>query len=153
LLVASNPPIEVKPPEREPEPEKPDTTVWKVPVGASPIRGSANALVTIVEFSDFQCPFCKRVETTLERIRKEYGDRVRLVWKAEPFPFHPRAAPAAAVARSVRAQKGDAAFWDVHDRLFASQPQLEDEDLERVAAQAGADGKKAITAIALSTFK
>ena len=76
----------------EDEGEKEDTTtVFKVPVGTSPALGSPNALVTIVEFSDFQCPFCSRVEPTLKGLRDKYGDKVRLVWKNEPLPFHPAA--------------------------------------------------------------
>jgi protein-disulfide isomerase len=119
--------------------EKVEVQLWKVPIGTSPVRGPATALVTIVEFGDFQCPYCKRVQPTLERIRGEYGDKVRFVWKDEPLPFHPRALPAAELARSARAQKGDAAFWTAHDKLFDSQPKLEDADLESVARASGLD--------------
>ena len=132
--------------------EKPDTTVWKVPIGASPVRGSSSALVTVVEFGDFQCPYCKRVQPALERLRTEYGDRVRFVWKDEPLPFHPRALPAAELARSARAQKGDAAFWAAHDKLFDSQPKLEDADLESVARQIGIDPAKVDAAIKNKTY-
>ena len=97
------------------------TTVFKVPVGNSPALGSPNALVTIVEFSDFQCPFCARVEPTLKRSRDKYGDKVRLVWKNEPLPFHPAAEPAAEAAMEVRAEKGDKGFWAIHDTFFADQ--------------------------------
>lgn len=129
-----------------------DTTVHKVPIGPSPVRGKATALVTIVEFSDYQCPFCKRVESTMEQIRKEYGDKVRFVWKDEPLPFHGRAEPAAELARFARGQKGDPGFWDVHDRLFASQPSLEDADLERIASAAGLDAAKAMAAVRAKTY-
>ena len=94
------------------------TTVFKVAVGGDPQLGSSNALVTIVEFSDFQCPFCSRVEPTLKAVREKYGDKVRLIWKNEPLPFHPAAEPAAEAALEVRAEKGDKGFWDVHDRFF-----------------------------------
>jgi len=94
------------------------TTVWRVPVGTSPTLGPATALVTIVEFSDFQCPFCKRSEPTLKALRAKYGNDLRIVWKNEPLPFHVRAVPAALFALEARAQKGDAGFWDAHDRLF-----------------------------------
>jgi protein-disulfide isomerase len=128
--------------------EKEDTTtVWRVPVGRSPVRGKATALVTIIEFSDFQCPYCKRVEPTIDQIRTTYGDQVRIVWKDAPLPFHPRAEPAAELARAARAQKGDAGFWDVHDRLFASQPKLEDADLEQLARAAGLDVGKAMAQV------
>jgi protein-disulfide isomerase len=133
--------------------EKPDTQVWKVPVGTSPTRGPATALVTIVEFGDFQCPFCKRVQPTLERVRNEYGDKVRFVWKDEPLSFHPRALPAAEVARSARAQKGDAAFWTAHDKLFDSQPKLDDADLESVARASGLDASKVMAAIKNKAFQ
>jgi protein-disulfide isomerase len=127
--------------------DKPDTTLWKVPVGTSPVRGSSAALVTVVEFSDFQCPYCKKVQPTLERLRTEYGDRLRIVWKDEPLSFHPRALPAAQLARSARAQKGEAAFWTAHDKLFESQPKLEDADLETVARGMGLDLAKVDVAI------
>ncbi len=132
--------------------DKPDTNVWKVPIGGSPVRGSASALVTVVEFADFQCPYCKKVQPTLERARTEYGDRIRFVWKDEPLPFHPRALPAAELARSARAQKGDAAFWSAHDKLFDSQPKLDDADLESVARAIGIDANKALAAIKNKTF-
>ncbi len=133
------------PPERaeDDQPPKIDPTVWKVPVGTSPVRGSANALVTIVEFSDYACPFCKGVEPTLERLRNEYGDKLRIVWKDAPLPVHERARPAALLARAARAQKGDAAFWDVHDRLFSA-PDLGDAELERIAKDAKLDAAKAM---------
>ena len=132
--------------------DKPDTTVWKVPVGGSPVRGSSSALVTVVEFGDFQCPYCKKVQPALERLRTEYGDRIRFVWKDEPLPFHPRALPAAELARSARAQKGDAAFWSAHDKLFDSQPKLEDADLATVARSIGIDPAKVEAAIKNKTY-
>src|SRR5262249_14983607 len=102
---------------------------------------------------DFQCPFCKRVEETLKRVRSDYGDKVRLVWKNEPLPFHPRALPAAELALEARAQKGDAGFWAAHDKLFESQPKLEDSDLEDVAKSLGLDVAKVKSAIATQRYK
>jgi protein-disulfide isomerase len=133
--------------EKKKEPDEEDTKVWRVPVGKSPVRGSATALVTVVEFGDFQCPFCKRAEETLKQVQAKYGDKVRLVWKDEPLPFHVHAEAAAELARYVRAQKGDAAFWDAHDRLFATAPAFEDSDFERVATAMGVDAKKALAAM------
>ena len=89
-----------------------------MPVGRLAVHGKADAPVTIIEFSDFQCPFCKRVEPTLKKVQETYGDKVRIVWKHEPLPFHPRAEPAAELALEARAQKGDKGFWDAHDKLF-----------------------------------
>lgn len=145
-LVAENRPKEDPRPPREEEeraPPKVDPTVWRVPVGTSPVRGFAHALVTVVAMSDFACPFCKRAEPTLDRLRKEYGDKVRVVWKDTPLASHERARPAALLARAARAQKGDAGFWDVHDRLFAASA-LADADLERIAREAGLDVPKAM---------
>jgi protein-disulfide isomerase len=63
----------------------------RIPVGNSPSIGPANALVTIVEFSDFECPFCSRVEDTIRQVRQRYGNDVRVVWKNNPLPFHQNA--------------------------------------------------------------
>jgi protein-disulfide isomerase len=105
---------------REPEPVREDPkVVFRIPVGQGPVRGSPNALVTIIEFSDFECPFCKRVQPTLQALRDKYGTKLRIVWRNEPLPFHPAAEPAAEAALEVRAQKGDAAFWAVHDGFYA----------------------------------
>ncbi len=134
-------------------PPPPDTTVHRVLVGGSPVRGKASALVTIVEFADYQCPFCGRVEPTLQKLGAEYGDKVRLVWKNSPLPFHHRAVPAAQLALEARAQKGDAVFFQVHDALFASQRHLEDADLLGIAAAAGLDTQRAMAAVAASKHK
>jgi protein-disulfide isomerase len=132
----------------EEEGEKEDTkTVWKVPVGNSPQQGKKDAIVTIIEFSDFQCPFCKRVEPTLQKVRETYGDKVRLVWKHEPLPFHPRAKPASTLTLEARAQKGDKGFWDAHAKMFDIQPKLEDADLEKAAGELGLNVDKVKAAI------
>ena len=127
-----------------------DSAVWKVPIEADdPVRGPGDALITIVEFADYQCPFSARVEATLKRVSERYGKDVRVVWKDNPLSFHPRARPAASLARLVYAQKGNLAFWNVHDQLFASRPRLEDEDLKPIAESAGvswAAGKAALDA-------
>ncbi|MEO7327285.1 MAG: thioredoxin domain-containing protein, partial [Minicystis sp.] len=138
----------VPPPVHSTPPAPPDTTVYHVPVSGSPTRGKASALVTIVEFADFQCPFCSRVEPTIQKLSAEYGDKLRVVWKNEPLPFHPRAEPAAQLALEARAQKGDGAFFQVHDALFANREHLEDADLLIVAVAAGLDAPRAMTAVA-----
>lgn len=133
--------------------DPPDTNTWKVPVAGSPSRGAKTALVTIVEFSDFQCPFCMKVEPTLAAVLAAYGDSVRIVWKNEPLPFHPRALPAAMLALEARAQKGDSGFWAAHDDLFASQPHLDDADLDEVAKKEGLDLAKVRAAIAQKKYQ
>jgi protein-disulfide isomerase len=77
--------------------------------------------VLIHEFADFQCPFCGRVEPTLAELEKAFPKQLRFVWHDLPLPFHANAKPAAIAAREVRAQKGDAAFWKMHDALFRDQ--------------------------------
>lgn len=127
-----------KKPDQPPE----DTTVWKVPIGNSPVLGSKNAAVTVVVFSDFQCPFCKGVEDTIRQLRKDYGDKLRIVWKDRPLPFHAQAEPAAELAREARRQKGDAGFWAAHDKLFENNTNLKDTDLEGYAKDLGLDVAK-----------
>jgi protein-disulfide isomerase len=142
------------PAHKDDDEEKEDTkTVWKVPVGTSPVRGKADAPVTIVEFSDFQCPYCKRVEPTLQKVIETYGDKVRLVWKNEPLPFHPRALPAAELAWEARKEKGDKGFWAAHDKLFEMQPKLDDSDLEKAAGELGLDVEKVKSAIKDARYK
>jgi protein-disulfide isomerase len=142
------------PPSPEPPPAKDDTTtVFKVPLGTSPRRWSTKPLVTIVTFSDFQCPFCKRVQATLTRLHDTYGDKLALVWKNEPLPFHPDAEPAAEVALEALSEKGGGGFWAAHDKLFESQPKLEDADLAAIAQDLGLDAKKVDRAIKTHKWK
>jgi protein-disulfide isomerase len=102
--------------------------------------GPANAPVTIVEFSDFQCPFCQRVMPTLKQVRAKYGDKVRLVWKDFPLTsIHPQAFKAAEAGNCAREQ---GKFWEYHDRLFANQQALQPEFLKKYAADAGLDAAK-----------
>jgi protein-disulfide isomerase len=122
----------------KPDAEEEDKSVWKVLVQEDdPVRGPKDALVTMIVFSEFQCPFCKRVEDTLKQVTEAYPQDVRLVWKDNTLPFHPRAKPAATLARMAYVKKGEKAFWDAHDALFASQPKLEDDDLKGIAEKVG----------------
>ncbi|HEY6726021.1 MAG TPA: thioredoxin domain-containing protein [Polyangiaceae bacterium] len=116
-----------------------DSTAWRVPVSPDdPVDGPSDALVTLIEFANLQCPFCKRVQPTLKALRAKYGADLRIVWKDNPLPFHPRAKPAATVARSIYERRGVRAFWQAVDAIFDSQPKLEDDDLKRlVEAQSG----------------
>ncbi|WP_437818933.1 DsbA family protein [Sorangium sp. So ce1078] len=137
------------PPQKDRErPQEDDKTVWKVPVGDAPAKGPATALVTIVEWSDFQCPFCSKVVPTMEELLKTYGDKVRFVWKNNPLPFHQRAEPAAELAMEARAQKGEKGFWDAYDLLWKNQQKLSDDDLLGYAKELGLDVEKVKAAIA-----
>jgi protein-disulfide isomerase len=124
--------------ERPAAPEPEDTAIWPVPVGKSdPTRGSADARVTLVLFSDFQCPFCKRVEETLATLEQKYGADLRVVWKDYPLPFHDRAVPAAVLARVALAKKGSKGFWQAHHALFEGQDDLDDAALKAIAKGLG----------------
>jgi protein-disulfide isomerase len=100
-----------------------------------PVKGPANAPVTIVEFSDFQCPFCSRVTPTLKQVEDTYGDKVRVVFRNFPLlQIHPYAAKAAEAA-SCAADQGK--FWEMHDRLFGDQQKLGVDDLKQSAVALG----------------
>lgn len=102
----------------------------------APTRGSPMAQVTVVEFSDFECPYCGRAHPILSQVMSDFEGRVRLVFKHFPLSAHPRAMPA---ARAAVAAGNQGKFWEMHDLLFEHQRQLEDEDLEAYAEQLGLD--------------
>jgi len=101
-----------------------------------PQRGSDNAAVTIVEYSDFQCPFCRRAEASIREVLKKYGDQVRLVYMDFPLPSHVHAMDAAIAARCADEQ---GQFWPYHDALFDNSPALTTEGLKATASQVGLD--------------
>lgn len=102
----------------------------------APVRGAPMAPVTIVEFSDFQCPYCAAAHPELDRLVREFEGQVKLVFKHFPLGGHPRAAAAARAAEAARQQDK---FWEMHDVLFQNQRALEDADLERYAGMVGLD--------------
>jgi protein-disulfide isomerase len=115
-----------------------DPPRYSVPVIAGdPIRGNPAAPVTIVEFSDYQCPFCSRVNPTLDRIRQTYGDRVRIVFKDFPLSNHPQAPKAAEAARCAGDQN---TYWEMHDAMFANQRALDVPTLKQTARTLGLNG-------------
>jgi protein-disulfide isomerase len=117
-----------------------------------PTKGPKDALVTIVAFSEFESPFCKRAAATLDELLVAYPDDLRVVWKDNPLPFNKRARPTASFARYVYADKGERAFWRTHDALFASQPKLLDDDLRAIAATVGVPWGEAKAAIDANKF-
>jgi protein-disulfide isomerase len=137
-------------PAAPPQPQLDPNAVYKVPVGTSPMKGSNKALVTIVQFSDFQCPFCTRVEPTLTDLVKEYGDKVRVVWKNNPLPFHPNAGPAAEAALAAGEQ---GKFWEMHERLFKDQQHLDRPTFEKYAEEMKLNMNKFKAALDSGKFK
>jgi protein-disulfide isomerase len=119
------------------QPPKPDSTVWRIPIDGSPVAGSPDALVTLVEFSDYQCPFCGRANATIQELQKEYGTKLRVVMKEFPLTtIHPMARGAALAAVAADAQ---GKYWPMHDKLFANQRALDPASLEGYARDIGLD--------------
>ena len=112
------------------------TTVHRVPLEGAPARGDARAKVTLVAFTDYECPFCKRADATVEQLRKSYGAKLRVVERHFPLPFHAHAR-AAAVAAAAADEQG--AFWAMHEHLFGNTRALDEESLTRIAGEAGLD--------------
>ncbi len=96
----------------------------EVEIGNSPVRGDKKAEYTIIAFSDFQCPFCKRGDDTIKEVMKKYDKKVKYVFKNFPLSFHPEAAPA---AKAVWAAGKQGKFFEYHDKLFENQQKLGDE--------------------------
>jgi protein-disulfide isomerase len=111
----------------------------RVPTDGAPARGAREPLVTIVVFSDFQCPFCNRARPTIDRILRERPDTVRFVFRNHPLPFHPDAHVAAQAAHEAFVQRGEAAFWRAHDLFFDNQRALDRASLETYARTLGLD--------------
>jgi protein-disulfide isomerase len=107
---------------------------------SDPSIGNAKAPVTIIEFSDFQCPFCLRVAPTMKKIRATYGDKVRVVWKDFPLTqIHPQAFKAGEAGHCA-AEQGK--FWEYHDQLFGNQQALMPDDLKKYATTIGLDAER-----------
>ena len=106
-----------------------------VPAGA-PARGSEKAPVTIVEFSDFQCPFCVRAQPTLKKVREAYGEKVRFVFVDFPLDIHPAAKKAHEAAACAHEQ---GKFWPMYDRLFTSEGKFQVAELKGYAGETGLD--------------
>lgn len=97
-------------------------------VEGMPVRGSADAPVTIIEFSDFQCPYCARSATVLEELLKKHPEDVKFVFLHFPLDFHSWAKPAA-IASVCAAEQSDEAFWVLHDSYFRNQSDITDENV------------------------
>jgi protein-disulfide isomerase len=112
---------------------------YQVNTKGAPVRGDPEAKVAVVEFSDFQCPYCGSSVTTLNQIAQTYGDRVRIVFKHMPLSFHPNA-PAAHAAAEAAHRQGK--FWPMHDKIFANQKEMSPEKYREYARELGLDLKQ-----------
>lgn len=111
----------------------------QVEVGNSPFKGPKDAPVTIIEFSEFQCPFCARGAKTMDQVAKAYPTQVRVVFKHLPLPFHEHAKTA---AQAVIAAGNQEKFWEMHDLLFQNQKNLGMETYKKLAKELNLDMAK-----------
>jgi protein-disulfide isomerase len=103
------------------------------------VLGNPNAAVTVVEYSDFQCPYCRRGFQTVKELEKKYGDKIRIVFKHLPLEFHPLAMPAAKRFEAIVMQNPKKAY-EFHDLVFDKQGEMKDEKfLDDMAKKAGVD--------------
>ncbi len=124
--------------------------VVQVSLGSTPAKGNPKAPVTIIEFSDYECPFCKKVEPTVREVLKTYGpDKVRFAYRNFPLPFHQSARPAAEAA-GCAAEQGK--FWEYHEKLMDA-TDLSAENMKKLAASVGVDQKKFDECVASQKFK
>ena len=112
------------------------TPVAKIDVSDAPVKGNPNAPVTLVEFVDYECPHCKRVQPVLRQVLEEFGDEVKVSFKHYPLPSHANARPAAEAA--VAAQK-QGKFWQYSDKIWANADALTPAMLESIAKDVGLD--------------
>jgi protein-disulfide isomerase len=117
----------------------PEPPVYEIATDDQPSKGSPTAPVTVVEFTDFQCPSCKEQAPVIERIAREYGERVRVVVRDYPLSMHANAFRAAEAAEAARAQ---GKYWEYTALLYANQDALEDAKLKEYALRAGLDVAK-----------
>ena len=108
--------------------KKPQRPVFDVSIKDAPFKGGADAKVTIVEYSDFQCPFCSKAAATISEVEKKYGKKVKIAFKNYPLPFHSQARLAAEAAMCANEQSSKL-FWKMHDSNFADQTKLDKENL------------------------
>ena len=119
--------------------------------GTLPPRGPATAPITIVEFSDFHCPFCKRVQPTLEQLLEKYPTQIRLVYRDNPIDqLHPNARK---VSEAARCANDLGRFWEFHDEMYLRSPNAGPEVLRAAAEAAGADPARIDRCVAAGTHR
>jgi protein-disulfide isomerase len=121
--------------------EQPQRPTFDVKAGNAPFFGGANAKVTIVEYSDFQCPYCAEGSKILKKLKAKYGNKIKVAFKQFPLPFHSQAKRASVATLCINEQNTDL-FWKMHDQLFSDQGKLSLPDLKSIAKGLGADSAK-----------
>jgi protein-disulfide isomerase len=125
---------------RESDPSnKPDMNVYDVTIGTSPTLGIDNAPVTIVEFFDFQCPFCVKEQPKIKQIMADYPGKVRVVFKHFPLDFHKQALPVHAMMEFALRQKGTDTFWKLYDMILADSQKIDTATLRTYAQKLDLD--------------
>ncbi len=111
-------------------------------VSALPFMGKKNAPITLVAFSDFECPYCQKIAGPLSELVEGFGGKLRIVFAHYPLPFHENARPAHVMAQEAWEQGGQKMFWPVHDALFAAQDRLSQQVVDEIAKANGLDMAK-----------
>ncbi|MDA3864689.1 MAG: thioredoxin domain-containing protein [Deltaproteobacteria bacterium] len=115
--------------------------IYNLPVDHSPVKGSNNALVTIVEFTDFQCPYCSKMAIKFNILENKYSGDLRVVFKNYPLSYHAEALFASKVGMVLKKEKGNGAFWKYHDIIFANGTKLDENFILKTAIQQGINPK------------
>jgi protein-disulfide isomerase len=112
------------------------------------IIGAKNAKVTLIEYSDFQCPYCERHEPTLQQLLSQYSNDLRIVYRNFPLSqIHPQAQKAAEAAECVAKLGGNDKYWQMHDKLFENQATLGTDTFKKLAKEVGVDEAKFATCL------
>jgi protein-disulfide isomerase len=139
------------PPQAVPTPQVPPANIQFNDLSGRPSIGPENAPITLVEFSDFHCSFCAKVEPTVEQLMKNYSGKIRRVWRQYPLPMHQGADRTAEASECAHEQKK---FWEYHDKLFATQGQpRNDQSFMQMAEDLKLDKKKFEKCLTEGTYK
>lgn len=136
-----------------PQEEEEDTSkVYPVSVGDDPQKGNSEAKITIIEFSDFQCPFCKKALPTIDKILEDYPNQIKFVYRDFPLDFHDNAQKAAEAAECADDQ---GKFWEYHDLLFEHQDEWSEdsEEFKKYAKDLGLDEPQFVQCLDSGKYK
>jgi len=121
--------------------KKPTRPRVEIPIGDAPVLGNKNAPITIIEYSDFQCPYCAKAEDTVKQLQKNYGDKIKIVYKQYPLGFHKDAFKASEASLCAHEQSNDL-FWKLHDYMLENPRKLSLKNLKNKSKDLGIDAKQ-----------